>query len=154
MAGVFGTWQPIYAEAGLATFPVDAEAKKPSVGNPLKAGHKASGQWALRFSEASALGFACGKRSGLTIVDIDDPDENLVADAMAKLGPTPIVVRTASGKHHLWYRHNGEPRSPRKLARDMGLSGPVDILGERGFAIAPPSLRGGGTYEWLLIPLA
>lgn len=148
MAGVFGTWQPIYAEAGLATFPVDADAKKPSVGNPLKAGRRASAQWALKFSEANALGFACGTRSRITVVDIDDPDENLVADAMAKLGPTPVVVRTASGKHHLWYRHNGERRSPRKLAREMGLSGPVDILGERGFAIAPPSLRGGSTYEW------
>lgn len=148
VAGVFGTWQPIYAEAGLATFPVDAEAKKPSVGNPLKAGRNASSQWALKFAEVNALGFACGIRSRITVVDIDDPDENLVADAMGKLGPTPIVVRTASGKHHLWYRHNGEPRSPRKLARELGLSGPVDILGERGFAIAPPSLRGGGTYEW------
>ena len=60
MAGVFGTWQPIYAEAGLTTFPVDADAKKPAIGNPLKAGRNASAQWALKFSETNALGFACG----------------------------------------------------------------------------------------------
>jgi len=141
--GVFAEWQPAYAEAGLATFPV--EGKKPCVGNYNRAGVNASAQWALKFDEANALGFACGPRNGVTVLDIDEPDENLLGDAFALFGRSPVVIRTGSGKFHAWYRHNGEKRKIR--SRDFpGRS--VDILGG-GFAVAPPSIGAAGSYEFL-----
>lgn len=153
MLGIFAHWQPAYAEAGVSTFPVHGEAKRPAVGNYLRGGRQASAEWARKFPDADALGFACGKRNRLTVLDIDAPDERLFADAMNKLGPSPVVIRTASGKFHAWYRHNGEGRSVRRAAQHLGLTGPVDILGN-GFALAPPSRGAQGAYEWIQGSLA
>lgn len=146
--GVFAEWQPAYAQAGVPTFPVDAERKKPCVGNYLRGRLPASAQWARKFPEINALGFACGQRSGLTVLDVDTTNDNVLADAFAKLGESPVVIGTASGKFHAYYRWNGEGRSVRKAAVALGLAGPVDILGN-GYALAPPSRGSKGEYRWL-----
>jgi hypothetical protein len=143
VAGSFATWQPLYEEAGIATFPVDAARKRPSVGNYHRGGLPASRDWAKKFSDANALGFNCGKRNGLTVLDIDAPDENLLADSLNRFGPSPIVIRTASGKFHAWYRHNGEGR---KIRPEKHI--PIDILGG-GYAVAPPSAAGDGQYQFI-----
>ena len=144
MVGHFAKWQAEYEAAGLAVFPVDADTKKPSVSNYLKAGLPAARQWAAKFPDATGVGFACGNRSRLTVLDIDAPDENLLADAMAQFGPSPVVIQTASDKFHVWYRHNGEKRMIRKAMPGQ----PVDILGG-GFALAPPSQSSKGTYQFI-----
>ncbi|MBK7163628.1 MAG: bifunctional DNA primase/polymerase, partial [Sphingomonadales bacterium] len=79
--GVYGEWQPIYAEAGLVSFPVDTEDKKPAIGNWQIAGPKASATWASRPGLANrlGLGLGCGKRNRLTVLDIDEPDEKPLA---------------------------------------------------------------------------
>lgn len=142
--GVFADWQPRYAEAGLVTFPVDIDRKAPLVGNYLKAGRKASAEWAAKFGDASAIGIACGRKSGITILDIDEPCENLLADALARFGPSPVIARTASGKYHAYYRHNGEGRKIRGVMEGRC----VDALGA-GMAIAPPSVGDKGRYEFI-----
>ena len=145
--GVYGDWQPIYAEAGLVTFPVDIERKAPAVGNWLKAGAKASATWASRpgLANSLGLGLVCGKRNGLTVLDIDEPDENLLADAFSRFGASPVVIRTASGKFHAWYRHNGETRKIRGVIEGRA----VDLLGAGGMAIAPPSVSSKGAYQFV-----
>lgn len=143
MAGAFAIWQPRYAEAGISTFPVDAVSKKPSVKNALRGGGRASLAWAKKFPDANALGFKCGISSGLTVLDIDAPDENLLADSLNRFGPSPIIIRTASGKFHAWYRHDGEAR---KIRPEKHI--PIDILGG-GYAVAPPSAAGSGQYEFI-----
>lgn len=145
--GVYGEWQQIYADAGLVSFPVDSERKKPAVGNWLKAGARASATWAARpaLAKANGLGLVCGKRNGLTILDIDEPCENLLADALAKFGPSPVIIRTASGKFHAWYRHNGEGRQIRSVLEGRK----VDLLGAGGMAIAPPTRSAKGAYEFI-----
>lgn len=147
--GVYGDWQPHYADLGLATFPVIGDEKRPAVKNYLLGGISASHEWARKYPECDAMGLACGSRNRLTIVDIDLPDENLVAEVISKLGDSPIIARTASGKFHIWYRHNGESRK----IRAKGFDGPVDILGG-GYAIVPPSRTGTGQYEFLQGSLA
>lgn len=142
--GVFAEWQPVYEEAGIATFPVDGVEKRPAVGNYLKAGCRASKQWALKFPKVNALGFACGSRNRLTVLDVDTSDDRVLADAFALFGRSPVVIRTASGKYHAWYRHNGEKRK----IRAPQIDGPVDILGG-GFAVAPPSRGAAGDYEFI-----
>jgi hypothetical protein len=143
--GVFGEWQPRYAEAGLVTFPVDLAHKKPAVGNWKSAGRKASAEWAAKkFADATALGIKCGKRNRLTVLDIDEPCENLLADALALFGPSPLIARTASGKFHAYYRHNGEGRKIKGVMEGRQ----VDLLGG-GMAIAPPSEGENGRYEFI-----
>ena len=46
----------------------------------------------------------------------------------------PLVVGSGSGKYHAYYRHNGERRRIRPW---RGL--PIDLLGEGGLVVAPPS---------------
>jgi hypothetical protein len=142
--GVFGEWQPQYAEAGLVTFPVDIERKAPAVGNYLKGGRKASAEWAAKFPNASALGIACGHKNRITVLDIDEPCENLLADALAKFGGSPLIARTASGKYHVYYRHNSEGRKIKGVMEGRA----VDLLGG-GMAIAPPSKSQNGRYEFI-----
>ena len=113
----------------------------PLVKNPQKFGRDASVAISSRYQDASAFGYYCGRSNGITVLDVDTPDERVLADAITRHGRTPIVVRTASGKFHALYRHNNERRSVR--AWD-GL--PIDLLGT-GLAIAAPSVVARGQYE-------
>jgi len=133
----FSDWQPRYAEAGVATFPV--RDKRPAVRGYLKIGLGASKQLATKFPTANTFGLAC-KRSGITVVDIDTPDERLLADALSEFGSTPFIVRSGSGNWQAWYRHSGEGRHVRPDPER-----PIDILGD-GFVVAPPSIGSKGRY--------
>src|SRR4029077_7134701 len=56
------------------------------------------------------LGFLTNKRNGITALDIDSHDENVLSDALGRHGKTPIIIRTASEKWHGYYGFNGEMR--------------------------------------------
>ena len=115
--------------------------KAPLVKNPQKFGPDTSAEIVNKFSKASAFGYYCGKRNGITVLDVDTTDERVLSDAMNRHGQTPIVVRSGSGKFHALYRYNNERRRVR--AWD-GL--PIDLLGA-GLAIAPPSVVAKGQYQ-------
>ncbi|WP_292061583.1 bifunctional DNA primase/polymerase [Mesorhizobium sp.] len=139
MSALFAEWQPRYAEHNVATFPVTAD-KVPAVKGYLKVGINASRQLAMKFPANDAFGFAC-KRSRITVLDVDAPDERLLADALDQHGPTPLIIRSGSGNFQAWYRHNGERR---KVRPDPAK--PIDILGD-GFVVAPPSQGSKGQYQ-------
>ena len=139
--GIFAEWQPRYAAADIPTFPV--QNKKPAVRGYMKTGPNLSRELAEgKFAGASAFGFAC-KRAGLTIVDVDTPDENVLADALAEYGDTPVIVRSGSNHFQAWYRNDGEPR---KIRPDK--EKPIDILGG-GYVVAPPSEGSKGAYHFV-----
>lgn len=144
MSGLFAQYQPEYAAHGISTIPCSTDAKQPLVGNYLKMGVNVSNQLAskVKFFETNALGIVTGKRNGITIIDIDLTDERVRDDAISRHGEPRLIVRTASRKHHLYYRHNGERRRIRPWS-----GRPIDILGDGGFAMAAPSLHGAGRYE-------
>jgi Bifunctional DNA primase/polymerase, N-terminal len=83
-----------------------------------------------------------GRRSRITVLDIDSMDEKIAADAIGRHGQPAVVVRTASGKCHLLYRYNGERRRIRPWP-----DRPIDILGDNGFAIGAPSELAKGQYQ-------
>jgi hypothetical protein len=138
--GIFSQWQPIYAERGIATFPVGAD-KRPSIRGWQKVGPRGSAQLADKFTDADALGYVTGKRSN-TVLDVDTTDEGVAEDAMRRHGQPRIVTRTASGKLHLHYKYNGERRRIRPWD---GL--PIDLLGDNGYVLAAPSKLEKGSYE-------
>jgi hypothetical protein len=111
------------------------------VKNPQKFGRNASAAISGRYQDASAFGYYCGGRNGITVLDVDTPDESVLADAMNRHGQTPVVVRTGSGKFHALYRFNNERRAIRAWD-DL----PIDLLGA-GLAIAPPSRVAKGEYQ-------
>ena len=102
----------------------------------------------LKFADADAFGFQCGKRSRITLVDIDSRDEQVVSEAIKLFGKSPIIWRTGSGNHAMPFRYNGEKRRIRPV-RGM----PIDLLGG-GYAVAPPSMGAVGRYEFLQGKLA
>ena len=141
--GVFAASQPVYAAHGIATFPLN-DQKKPAVSNYQKMGLPASSRLADRFRNANGFGFMTDARSRITVLDVDTTDERVLADAMIRHGSTPVVARTASGKFHAYYRHNGEHRKIRPF-NDL----PIDLLGNRGYVVAIPSRLGKGAYSFL-----
>lgn len=97
-----------------------------------------------KFPDAN-LAFVTGSKSKITVVDIDDNDPSLFQEALRIFGDTPVTVHTGSGKFHAYYRFNGEKRRIRPFD-DL----PIDILGESGICIAPPSKRPDqGNYVFL-----
>lgn len=84
------------------------------------------------------IGIATGR--GTVVIDLDG------AGAVSSWGePSTWMARTGSGgQHHYFHSDEPIPNSVRKL-------GPgVDVRGEHGFVVAPPSLhKSGNRYEWL-----
>ena len=113
MKGVFEGAQPVYAEHGIATFPVGAD-KKPTITHYQRVGLRGSGQLVARHAHAIGLGFMSNARNRIAVLDYDDTNERGFADALNRHGDTPIKVKTASGRWHAYYRHNGE----RRMIRD------------------------------------
>lgn len=144
--GVFAENQPLYASHNIPTFP--ANGKRPASRGYERVGIPGSAQLALKFPEIDALAFMAGKRTKITVLDIDSPDEDLLRDMMKRHGQTPIIVQSGSGHFHAWYRFNGEKR---KVRPDTSI--PVDLLGD-GVVVAPPSKGATGAYEFIRGSLA
>ena len=138
----FREWQADYAAHNIPTFPVGPD-KRPMVRHYSKFGLIGSTKIASKFADATAIGFMCGKRSGITVLDVDSKDERILADAVSRHGQTPIVARSGSGNFQAWYRHAGE----RRLIRPRP-DVPIDILGA-GFVVGPPSEVTKGRYEFI-----
>jgi hypothetical protein len=143
--GVFAVNQPIYAERGIPTFPL-RDNKVPAIGNYQKIGLPASSKLAInaRFHSANGFGFMTNARTRIAVLDVDTTDERVIADALGRHGSTPLVARTASGKFHAYYRHNGEHRKIRPF-KDL----PIDLLGNNGLVVATPSRFEKGTYSFI-----
>ena len=136
--GIFAEWQPRYAEVAVPSFPV--LGKTPAINGYLKVGLKGSHALATKFTEADAFGIPLA-RAGITVLDVDTPDERVLADAMSKHGPSPFIVRSGSGNWQAWYRNGGEGR---RIRPDPSV--PVDILGA-GYVVAPPSKAAKGACQ-------
>ena len=141
-ARFFADWQADYAAHDIATFPVGSD-KKPLVSRYNRFGLRASSAIARRYPDAPAIGFMAGRRNRITIGDVDEVGEKSLQRFLDHHGNTPVIARTASGKHHAWYRHNGERRVIRPEPEIN-----VDILGG-GFVVAPPSRGVTGEYQFI-----
>ncbi len=151
-----------YAQAGLAVFPVHSvEHRQCSCGNPQcrnkgKHPRTASGlkdatvdtrqvkSWWETWPTAN-IGICTGKESGIFVVDIDG-EEGFEWLHKQPFAQTPMV-RTGSGGIHVFFRYPTDreiKNSARKIAPQ------VDIRGDGGYVIAPPSSHASGNfYEWI-----
>jgi hypothetical protein len=90
---------------------------------------------------------ATGETSGVVVVDIDwrhGGDEAWRTLTAGRSGIEAPVVVTGAG-WHVWLAHPGRP-----IPNSAGRLGPgIDIRGDGGYVIAPPSLhRSGRRYRW------
>lgn len=105
--------------------------------------------WYKRWPD-SGVGILTGKVAGIFVLDIDvgKGGEESLAELEAEIGPLPATasVRTGGGGRHLYFDY------PEGGMRDsVSKVGPgIDIRGDGGFVVAPPSLHASGNrYEWL-----
>jgi DNA-binding transcriptional ArsR family regulator len=117
-------------------------------------------RWWSRWPETN-IGIPTGERSGLLVLDIDDHGFTSLDALEEEHGPLPetLTVRTGGGGMHLYLKY--PPGSGiRNSAGKVGLG--LDVRGEGGYVVAPPSRTDKGPYasldrlpraeppEWLL----
>jgi Bifunctional DNA primase/polymerase, N-terminal len=141
-----------YAARNVPVHPVDPVTKRPltqhgvtdATVDPLiiKA-------WATKWPDAG-VAVATGTRSGIVVVDVDprNDGERGIAEATAALGalPSTLMVTTPSGGWHYWLRlPDGVV-----LCNSVGaLAEGVDVRGDGGYVVAPPTRRvSGGAWAW------
>lgn len=102
-------------------------------------------KWWSQWPEAN-IGIATGKEFGLFVLDVDVATgvlESVEMRIKQAAWPDPPMVRTGSGGLHIYL--------PYDCSFPLGNSPPgLDIRGEGGYVIAPPSLHASGKrYEWI-----
>jgi Bifunctional DNA primase/polymerase, N-terminal len=98
------------------------------------------------------LGIVTGEISGLVVVDLDGDDGETSYNGLGWPTDSRMVVTWAGGVH-VYFRHPGG-----KVGNRVRMRPGLDIRGDGGYVVAPPSLIEGGQYDWLtpirpLLPL-
>ena len=108
------------------------------------------GRWWQTWPNAN-IGIATGRRSGLVVLDVDfraDGDASLAA-LVGQHEPLleTACVHTGGGGLHYYFSHPGG--TVRNSASVLGAG--LDIRGDGGYVVAPPSLHvSGQAYSWAL----
>ncbi|MEZ5910399.1 MAG: bifunctional DNA primase/polymerase [Hyphomicrobiaceae bacterium] len=140
-----------YLKRGWAVVPAGERAKRPIV--PWQAyQHRIPGEaevtaWFERWPTAN-LAVITGAISGLVVVDIDPKNDGdqLLAALEARHGALPATVEaiTGGGGRHIYFRHPG-----REVRNRVGLAPGIDLRGDGGCIIVPPSVHPSGKrYRW------
>lgn len=151
-------WALAYANKGLAVFPLWEKSKKPMTANGCKdatADINIVKRW-WETSPNANIGIATGSRSGgLVVIDLDIDEEKgkdgygVFRDWEKEHGELPDTWRSITGRggYHLFYKDSATNRNKTNLYDG------VDIRGEGGYVVAPPSVHPNGRrYEWELSP--
>jgi Bifunctional DNA primase/polymerase, N-terminal/Primase C terminal 1 (PriCT-1) len=126
---------------GLAVIPITG--KRPLVGNFNKWNSPPSYKYieAMRAKFAEADVAIVAGPSMLVIVDVDDMAMDHEAERL--FGPTPVMVRSARGRHR-YYKAKGAVASRNLRAARYGLGLDIDIKAGSGYVKAPPSTHDSG----------
>jgi hypothetical protein len=106
-------------------------------------------RWWSRWPEAN-IGIPTGERSGLLVLDVDADDHGftgLIAlqEEHGQL-PETLTVRTGGGGKHIYLKYPAGCEIRNSVGR-LGLG--LDVRGEGGYIVAPPSRTDKGSYEFL-----
>lgn len=92
------------------------------------------------------IGIVTGKISNLAVVDVD-PKRGGQVDPFVFEHPTDVVVQTGGNGYHLYYRY---PEDIDNVPNLVGFQPGLDIRGDGGIIIAPPSVHTTGSrYAWI-----
>lgn len=138
---------------GWACFPLKPNDKKPATDHGLLDASKDPEQLRAMWQSGANLAIRTGAESGLIALDVDVKKGKPGRESLEKMqrdnGPLPVTLtnRTASGGWHLLFRHPG--REVTNIAGTLeGLAG-LDVRGDGGYIVAPPSRIGGEPYRWV-----
>jgi putative DNA primase/helicase len=140
------------AARGIPVFPCKPENKRPYIKGGFKSATTYPGlirRWWRQWLDAM-IGMPTGAVSGVFVLDVD-VDEAKGKDGEASLmalterhGPLPETVsnKTPRGGHHLFFRHPGPGYKVKNSAAKLGKV--LDVRGDGGYVILPPSARPDG----------
>lgn len=141
-----------YAARGWSVIPVEPGGKRPIVPwlelQRRRAAREEIEAWFAQRPEAN-VGIVTGAISGLVVLDVDAArgGSQSVENWALRYGPLPPTVEALSGGggRHLYFQHPGEATANR-----VGLAEGIDLRGDGGCVVAPPSLHASGRrYAWL-----
>jgi putative DNA primase/helicase len=97
------------------------------------------------YSEAN-IGIATGKKSGIFVLDVDPRHDGPASLGEHAADPgTDLIVLTGGGGTHFYYAY--DPQHP--VESQQGVRPGIDVKGDKGYVVAPPSNhRDGGYYRW------
>lgn len=103
----------------------------------------------------TAVGIPTGAVNNIFVVETDTPaGHNVDGPTSLKLLeaehgtlPDTLMAESPSKSRHRYFNHPGNGLKVRSTASELGPG--IDVRGEGGMVIAPPSVRGDGHYRWL-----
>lgn len=136
-----------YAAAGMPVLPLEGKIPRNRGGLTNASADVAEvAEWWRRWPDAN-VGVVTGQRSGFVVLDVDGPaGARSLVDLERRRGEIRTAqVLTGSGGRHLWFRCPSEPVRNSAGAVGEGL----DVRGEGGYVVAPPSIHEtGNPYKW------
>jgi hypothetical protein len=108
-------------------------------------------EWWGKWPNAN-IGIVMGEVSGLIAIDVDGPHGvELLRRAKVSV-PQTACVATGNG-YHAYYKHPGYPVPNRARLLEGPEKSGVDVRGDGGYVVAPPSVHGSGrVYSWAISP--
>lgn len=148
-----------YLDLGWSVIPIRRGDKKPAIPEwrqyQTAPAHPSTLLSWFGVEDAPNVGVVTGKVSNLAIVDFDgyegkDPQTFLRIHHLSENAPIAI---TGKG-FHVYYRHpGGVVRNGVRVGRLSGVG--IDLRGDGGYVVAPPSIHETGReYHWLVPPAA
>lgn len=146
-----------YARRGFAVFPLRERGKEPAI--PKQEGGRGCldatrderairAWWSTR--PRANVGVATGGASGVIVVDVDagKGGDETMRRLCAEHGRIPCTLRARTGAG--WHLYLSAPSTP--IACGVNALGRgVDIRGEGGYVVAPPSIHpSGASYRWIV----
>lgn len=139
-----------YADNGWRIIPIPAGKKFPEGFTRWQeratTDHQLIDQWWTEHPD-HGIGIATGPGSGIWVLDVDDYDSYRDLEQRHQPLPDTLTVITGSGGYHFYYRwpDNAVIRNNASTRLGPGL----DIRGDGGFVVAPPSVHPNGReYTW------
>jgi hypothetical protein len=153
-----------YAERGWNVFPAEVDDNKKK--SYKSAEHSNGAKWGMtkdteqikrdfRQWPNAGVGIPTGKINGFFVVEADtkkghgvDGIESLreLEERNSKL-PQTLMAASPSGSLHHYYKHPGGDIKVKNSTSE--LADGVDVRGDGGMVVAPPTKRGSGQYRWL-----
>lgn len=150
-------WALYYAELGLAVFPLAYRNKVPAIEGGCKAATTEKSKIERWWNQNPRynIGIATGNKSnGLVVIDLD-VDKNkgidgyeVLRDWQNKHGELPETWQSITGRggYHYFYKDTITH------SNKVGLYEGVDIRGEGGYIVAPPSVHPNGNNRVKVVP--
>jgi hypothetical protein len=142
-----------YLFRGGSVIPLRSRDKRPAIAwleyQERRASEDEVRAWFHRWPDAN-VGIVTGRISGLVVLDVDPKHNGDVSLRRMEQehGPLPQTVEafTGGGGRHIYFAHPGDT-----IPNKVGLAPGIDLRGDGGCVVAPPSLHPSGRYyAWVL----